>query len=79
MKKISITDQKLSLEQILEAASKETVLLSKHQVPRFIVMNIEEYSAKTNHNDSRRSYTIDELPEDLAAELYNRLSIDLMK
>lgn len=62
---------------VFAAAAVAPVTITKHSKPRFVVMTIERYKKMSAQADPRRSYAIDELPNDLARTFINKLESDL--
>lgn len=69
------TELKQNLGDVLTAASREPVAITRHRKPRFVLMSVEAYAARFSL-DSRQAYAIEEMPpehlEMLESELEKR-------
>lgn len=75
MKQYPSTDLKQNLGDVLAAASRHPVSITRHNKPRYVLMSIEAYEARFV-DDSRRAYAAKDAPsehvkmlEEYAAEL----------
>ena len=70
MDRFPASDLKQRTGDVLAAAARGPVTITKHNKPRFVVMTVEAYEARhAPPPDPRRAYRVDELPHDLAALL----------
>jgi prevent-host-death family protein len=63
MKTVSSTDLKQSLGDVLAAAAREPVTITRHGAPRFVLQSLEAYE-KREAWDARRAYTLDTAPHE---------------
>ncbi|WP_419901081.1 type II toxin-antitoxin system prevent-host-death family antitoxin [Kiloniella sp.] len=77
MKEFSAADVTRSSGDLFAAAAAEPVAITKHSKPRFVVMTIEKFKKMSAQGDQRKAYSLNELPDDLAFELMDRLEVDL--
>ncbi len=63
MKHFAASDLKQSLGEVLDAAAREPVIITKHSRPRFVVMSIEDYEARFP-SDPRTSHATAAMPND---------------
>lgn len=75
MKNYASSELKQNLGDVLAAAAQEPVSITRHNKPRYVLMSVEAYERRFA-KDTRRSYAIEEAPdehirmiEDYAAEL----------
>ena len=61
---------------ILDAASRAPVAITKHRKPRFVLMSLERYEALTGESD-QQAHTMDDMPADLKAMMIAALERDL--
>ena len=61
---------------ILDAASRAPVAITKHRKPRFVLMNLERYEALTGGSD-QQAHTLDDMPADMKAMMISALERDL--
>ena len=61
MKSYPSTDLKQHLGDVLAAASREPIAITRHNKPRFVLMSREAYEARFPA-DPRRSYAVEEMP-----------------
>lgn len=61
---------------ILDAASRSPVTITKHRKPRFVLMSYERYAAMTGERD-QQAHTLDDMPADLKASMLAALERDL--
>lgn len=66
------TDLKQRLGDVLDAASREPVSITRHGKARFVLMNVEAYEARFPE-DSRKSYATEEMPAEHLALLEQAL------
>jgi prevent-host-death family protein len=72
MKTVSSTDLKQSLGDVLAAAAREPVTITRHGSPRFVLLSLEAYE-KRNMQDSRKAYRVEDTPDELADMLISVL------
>ena len=65
MKTVSSTDLKQSLGDVLAAAAREPVTITRHGAPRYVLLSLEAYE-KRESKDSRKAYRVEDTPDDLA-------------
>lgn len=63
MQSFPSTDLKQTLGDVLAAAAQSPVAITRHKKPRFVLMTIEEYERRAGA-DPRRSYALDEIPQE---------------
>lgn len=63
---------------ILDAASRTPVAITKHRKPRFVVMSVECYEAMRGQRD-QQAYTLDDMPDELKAQMIAALERDLVE
>ena len=61
---------------ILDAASRAPVAITKHRKPRFVLMSLERYEALTGGSD-QQAHTLDDMPAELKAMMTAALERDL--
>lgn len=72
MRSYSSTELKQNLGDVLSAASREPVSITRHDKPRFVLMSQEAYEARFA-GDPRRAYTVEEMPDEHLAILERAL------
>lgn len=72
MREYPSTDLKQRLGDVLDAASREPVSITRHGKARFVLMNVEAYEARFPE-DSRKSYATEEMPAEHLALLEQAL------
>ena len=60
---------------ILDAASRSPVTITKHRKPRFVVMSYEQYTAMLRQ-DRPQAHTLASMPADLKAAMVQALERD---
>lgn len=73
MRRYPSTKLKQHLGDVLAVASREPVAITKHGKSRFVLMSLETYEERFP-GDSRRSYRIEDTPDDHLEMLENALS-----
>lgn len=64
------SDLKQRTSDVLAAAARGPVTITRHAKPRFVVMTVEEYEARrAPPPDPRQAHRLDALPDDLAEML----------
>lgn len=76
MKTFSAADLSRNTGDLLDAASRAPVAITRHRKPRFVVMSFEQFEALT-HAGGRKAYGVDELPPEIGAALDAALDRDL--
>ena len=61
---------------ILDAASRSPVTITKHRKPRFVLMSYERYAAMSGETD-QQSHTLADMPDDLKTPMLAALERDL--
>lgn len=61
---------------VLEAASRSPVAITKHRKPRFVLMSLERYEALTGKPD-QQAHTLADMPAELKAMMIAALERDL--
>jgi len=72
----SATDLASRAGDVFDAASHSPVVITKHRKPRFVLMSLKRYDMMTNKS-SQKSYTIDDMPDNLRDILISALEEDL--
>ena len=70
--KFTLTDLSNRSGEVVDAAHRGPVELTKHGRPRFMLMTIEDYRALKRSPDARRSHLSGETPPDIAAAVLPR-------
>jgi prevent-host-death family protein len=76
MKTFAAADLSRNTGDLLEAATRAPVAITRHRKPRFVVMSFEQFEALTQAGD-RKAYGLDELPPDIGEALDAALDRDL--
>lgn len=63
MKTFPTTDLKQNTGDVLDAANREPVAITRHSKPRYVLMSIDAYNARFPH-DPRQAIALEEMPED---------------
>ncbi len=61
---------------ILDAASRAPVAITKHRKPRFVLMSLERYEALTGATD-QQAHMLDDMPAEMKAMMIAALERDL--
>lgn len=61
MRSFPSTDLKRMLGDVLDAASREPVTITKHNKPRYVLMSLHDYERRFA-GDERRAYAAGEMP-----------------
>ena len=61
---------------VLDAASRAPVAITKHRKPRFVLMSLERYEALTG-GSGQKAHTLDDMPAELKAMMIAALERDL--
>lgn len=75
MKSFSSTDLKQSLGDVLAAAAREPVTITRHGAPRYVLMSMEEYERR--FGCSRQAHSVYDTPEPLRKMLIEALERQL--
>ncbi len=70
MKRFTTGDLNKQVGDVTDAASREPVVLTRHNKPRFVLMSYEHYERMRSAGDPRRAYTVSEMPAE-HAELFD--------
>lgn len=62
---------------VLDAAARAPVTITRHRKPRYVLMSVERYERLTGGGETRRAYTLDDMPDELRAEMITALERDL--
>lgn len=62
---------------VLDAAGRAPVTITRHRKPRFVLMSVERYEAMTGGGETQRAYMIDDMPPELKAAMVAALEQDL--
>jgi antitoxin Phd len=65
MKQFSLTDLSNRSGEIVEAAYRGPVSITKHGRRKFVILTAEDYDRLAAAADPRRVYTVDTMPDDL--------------
>ena len=68
MKTFTAADLSRNTGDLLDAASRAPVAITRHRKPRFVVMSFDRFEALTR-GEPRRAYTLDELPDEIGKNL----------
>ncbi len=63
MKTFASTDLKQNTGDVLDAANREPVAITRHSKPRYVLMSMDAYNARFP-NDPRRAIALEEMPPD---------------
>ncbi len=77
MKTFTAADLSRHTGDLLEAAARAPVAITKHRKPRFVVMSIDQFEALTR-GGAPRAYALDELPDAIGRDLDAALDRSLM-
>ena len=61
---------------VLDAASRAPVAITKHRKPRFVVMSLEHFERMQGGSD-QKVHTLEDMPADLKADLIASLELEL--
>ncbi len=62
---------------VLDAASRRPVAITKHKKPRFMLMSVEHYERLLKAGNPQHAYKTSELPPDLRDELLAGIDTEL--
>ena len=63
MKSFAATDLKQNTGDVLDAANREPVAITRHSKPRYVLMSIDVYNARFP-TDPRRAIALEEMSDD---------------
>ncbi|MBB4193112.1 prevent-host-death family protein [Rhizobium aethiopicum] len=69
MRQFTTGDLNKQVGDVTDAASREPVVLTRHNKPRFVLMSYEHYERMRSSNDSRRALSTSQMPDE-HAELF---------
>lgn len=73
MREYASSDLKQRLGDVLDAASREPISITRHGKARFVLMNVDAYEARFA-DDARESYATEDMPDDHVAMLEEALN-----
>ena len=62
---------------VLDAAARSPVTITRHRKPRYVLMSVERYERLTGGGETRQTHTLDDMPDALRAEMVAALERDL--
>ena len=62
---------------VLDAATRAPVTITRHRKPRFVLMSVERYAAMTAGGVTQQVHTLDDMPAELKAAMVAALERDL--
>lgn len=62
---------------VLDAASRRPVAITKHKKPRYMLMSVEHYERLVKAGNPQQSFQTSELPPDLRDELLTGIDAEL--
>ena len=62
---------------VLDAATRAPVTITRHRKPRYVLMSVEQYERMVGAGEPRRAYRLDDMPSDLKAVMVAALERDL--
>lgn len=68
MRSFPSSELKRTLGDVLDAASREPVVITKHKTPRYVLMSIHAYESRFPA-DERRALAVEDMPDDHLAKL----------
>ncbi|MDR9772108.1 type II toxin-antitoxin system prevent-host-death family antitoxin [Rhizobium hidalgonense] len=69
MRQFTTGDLNKQVGDVTDAASREPIVLTRHNKPRFVLMSYEHYERMRSGMDPRRAHTTSEMPDE-HAELF---------
>jgi prevent-host-death family protein len=69
MKSFSTSDLSRRAGEIVTAATREPIMLTKHNKPALVVMNHEDFAALKRSADRRQAFTNDTIPDEIREDL----------
>ncbi|NOX74110.1 MAG: type II toxin-antitoxin system prevent-host-death family antitoxin [Alphaproteobacteria bacterium] len=73
MKDYTATELANNTGDVLMAAASETVEITRHGKPRFVILSHEKYERLMSRGDTRRAVRIEDMSDEEAAELITAL------
>ncbi|MBX4870198.1 type II toxin-antitoxin system Phd/YefM family antitoxin [Rhizobium bangladeshense] len=67
MRQFTTGDLNKQVGDVTDVASREPVVLTRHNKPRFVLMSYEHYERMRTSGDPRRVYHISEMPDEHVA------------
>lgn len=67
MRQFTTGDLNKQVGDVTDAASREPVVLTRHNKPRFVLMSYEHYERIRAGADPRRTYRVAEMPDEHAS------------
>ncbi len=74
MKTFTLSDLKNHTGKVVDAAIREPVSLTKHGAEALVIMARDEFDRRMAAVDQRRAYTLNELPQELATDVFASLT-----
>jgi PHD/YefM family antitoxin component YafN of YafNO toxin-antitoxin module len=65
MKSFSTGDLSRKIGDVTQAASQAPIIITQHKKPRYVLMSVETYMGLQNL-DTRRAYSVEETPPEIA-------------
>lgn len=62
---------------VLDAATRAPIIITRHRKPRFVLMSVERYAAMTGGGATQKAHTLDDMPAKLKAAMVAALERDL--
>ena len=62
---------------VLDAATRAPVIITRHRKPRFVLMSVERYAAMTGSGETQQAHRLDDMPAELKAAMVAALEQDL--
>lgn len=62
---------------VLDAATRAPVIITRHRKPRFVPMSVERYAAMAGGGETQQAHTLDDMPSELKAAMVTALERDL--
>ena len=62
---------------VLDAASRAPVTITRHRKPRYVLMSVERYERMTGEDRTQQAHTLDDMPRDLKTAMIAALERDL--
>ncbi|MCF6273246.1 MAG: type II toxin-antitoxin system prevent-host-death family antitoxin [Rhodobacteraceae bacterium] len=72
MRSFSSTDMKQILGDVLDAARREPITITKHKKPRYVLMSIRDYEQRFKRGE-RQALSVEEIPAEHLAMLESSL------
>ncbi len=73
MARFSLTDLSNKSGEVIEAAFKGPVEITRHGKRKFMLLTADDYDRLTKAADTRRAFHADDVPEDVAALMLSAL------